>query len=84
MLILYRENLCLNNNTLLSFDFANLISSNVDCIHIENNNLSFQSLKNFDSIIIRYPANGVRIETTVSNDDKFNQMIMGNEYIDLF
>ena len=40
--------LYLNNNNLLSFDFADLIGVHITYIYLTNNNLSTQSLKNFD------------------------------------
>ena len=43
------EYLYLNDNILLSFDFGALIGSNIGKIHLTNNNLSPESLQNFDA-----------------------------------
>ena len=38
-----------HNNSLVSFDFADLIGANIANIYLQNNNLSIESLKNFDA-----------------------------------
>ena len=63
------EYLYLDNNNLLSFDFADLIGSNIGQIYLTNNSLSMESLKNFDANTLSQinPSAEVMIDITYGN-----------------
>ena len=69
------RHLVLDDNNLLSFDFADLIDSYIEKIDLSSNHLSFEALKNFDidtlSRINPYVA--VYILITHGNDEKLKQ-----------
>ena len=62
----------LDNNNLLSFDFVDLIGSNIRQIYLTNNRLSFESLKNFDEHTLSQinPSGEVMIGITHGNSVK--------------
>ena len=76
------ERLWLNSTTLVSFDLADLIGSNVKQIDLTNNNLSFESVKNFDRKTLSKinHAQPVQINIKKGNDDKFSQITTITKY----
>ena len=75
--ILQKENVTLeylyfDNNNLLSFDFADLIGSNIGEIYLMSNNLSRESLQNFDvdTLLQINPSGEVIIYIVQGNDDR--------------
>ena len=84
--ILQRDNirlkeLKLDNNNLLSFDFADLIGSNVQIIHLTNNSLSFRSVKNFDEDTLSKINPGFLSIHIREGNDKFPDMKTHGVYI---
>ena len=75
--------LYLDNNNLVSFDFVDLIGSNIEEIYLTNNNLSLESLKNFDiNTLSRInPSGEVLIDITQGNPVKLQVMNIGNVLI---
>ena len=72
------QDLHLDKNNLLSFDFADLIGSNIQEICLQHNNLSFELLKNFDADTISKinPSTNILIAITQGNDDKLKQQVI--------
>ena len=70
------KNLDIGNNNLVSFDFGDLIGSSIIEISLKNNNLSIESVKNFDNNTLSKinPTTEVRIYIKDGNDEKFSQM----------
>ena len=78
------EYINLDNNNLLSFDFEDLIGSNIDTILLTNNNLSFESLKNFNVITLSKinPGGAVSINITHGNDIKVPRMMLHGFFVE--
>ena len=72
------KELYLDHNNLLSFDFADLIGSNIELISLRHNNLSFASLKNFndDTLSQINPSDMgmASISILQGNDDKLQRL----------
>ena len=62
----------LDSNNLSSFDFATLIGSNIATIDLTNNNLSFESLQNFNNktLLQINPSDQVVISIVQGNDKR--------------
>ena len=67
----------LGHNSLLAFDFADIIGTHIEIIDLNNNNLSLESLKNFDTdtLLQINPSRNVTISIISGNDEGLKEHV---------